>query len=89
MKQNLDIVRNKEDHSITITPPNPTSSLIWMHGLGDSSEGFFNYFLQDDSPVYNGTRITLLQAPSKAVTINGGNKCNSWYDIKSFGPGQK
>ena len=27
----------------------------------------------------------LLKAPTRAVTINGGEECNSWYDIKSMG----
>ena len=89
MKAKPQIIRNKTDHSILISPANPTNSLIWLHGLGDSSEGFFDYFLEDNSPVYEGTRVLLLQAPNRPVTINGGAPCNSWYDIKSFGPGSK
>jgi hypothetical protein len=36
------------------------------------------------SPVYDGARVRLLQAPLRPVTINHGAPCNSWYDIKTF-----
>ena len=85
MNKKPEIIRNKADHSILIAPENPKNSLIWLHGLGDSSEGFFDYFLEDNSPVYQGTRVLLLQAPDRPVTINGGMACNSWYDIKGLG----
>jgi predicted esterase len=55
--------------------------LIWLHGLGDTSEGFVDYFQMKDSPLFHGAKITLLQAPWRAVTINDGEECNSWYDI--------
>lgn len=29
--------------------------------------------------------MNLLNAPIRKVTINGGAKCNSWYDIRSLG----
>lgn len=37
------------------------------------------------SPVHIGARVRLLQAPKRPVTINGGNACNSWYDLKVLG----
>ena len=89
MNQKPEVVRNKTDHSILIAPKEPKNSLIWLHGLGDSSEGFFDFFLDENSPVYDGTRVLLLQAPFRPVTINGGLKANSWYDIKSLAPGGK
>ena len=89
MNQKPEVTRNKVDHSILISPKEPRNSLIWLHGLGDSSEGFFDFFLDENSPVYDGTRVLLLQAPLRPVTINQGHKSNSWYDIKTFGPGKK
>lgn len=46
MKAKPEVIRNKSDHSILISPKNPRNSLIWLHGLGDSAEGFFDYFLE-------------------------------------------
>jgi hypothetical protein len=45
MKKGVDIFRNKTDFSITLTPEKCYYTLIWLHGLGDSSEGFYDYFL--------------------------------------------
>lgn len=84
MKQIPNIFRNTIDHSITITAKNPSCSLIWLHGLGDSAEGFLSYFCHSHSPVYEGVRIKLLQAPLRKVTINNNSLANSWYDIKSL-----
>jgi predicted esterase len=47
-----EIVRNKIDKSIRIGYGKPKCTLIWMHGLGDSAEGFFSYFTHLVSPVY-------------------------------------
>ncbi len=57
-------------------------SIIWLHGLGDSSLGFADFFELPQSPLYQGAKVKLIQAPLRRVTINGGMKCNSWYDIK-------
>jgi len=78
------VIRHAVDKSITITPEQPAFSLIWLHGLGDSSEGFYEYFMHPKSPVYIGGRIRLLQAPLRPVTINSGYPFNSWYDIKAL-----
>ena len=75
-------VLNQVDKTIILNPDKPLFSLIWLHGLGDSSAGFFDFFQHTQSPLYKGGRIKLLHAPFRAVTINGGMKCPSWYDIK-------
>lgn len=80
----LKIIPNKLDKSILILPESPSFSLIWLHGLGDSSVGFLDYFQIKQSPAFRGCRVRLLHAPQRKVTINGGTPFNSWYDIKSF-----
>eukprot|EP00347_Sterkiella_histriomuscorum_P018729 403344400 len=61
-------------------------TMIWMHGLGDSANGFLDFFYSSNSIVPNqNTKVVLLNAPSQAVTCNGGMKMNSWYDIMSLG----
>jgi phospholipase/carboxylesterase len=37
MQDVASVTRNKKDKSITIMPEKPYFSLIWLHGLGDSS----------------------------------------------------
>lgn len=76
--------RSSIDGSITLVPNEPRYSLIWLHGLGDTSEGFLDWFKMPNSPLYSGARICLLQAPIRKVTVNGGAQCTSWYDIKTF-----
>ena len=37
MNKSAKVIRNKADNSILIAPEAPKNSLIWLHGLGDSS----------------------------------------------------
>ncbi len=56
-----------------------------MHGIGDSAEGFLDIFgNQRINPASPDTKIVLLTAPSRPVTINGGMTMPSWYDIKNL-----
>lgn len=57
------------------------STLIWMHGLGDSSDGFYSMF---KSMAPKHTKILLPNAPMRPITVNGGYVMRGWYDIKSF-----
>lgn len=61
-----------------------THTLIWMHGLGDSAEGYLDFFTDSSSPTPATTKVVLLTAPTRAVTINMGMKMPSWFDFKSF-----
>jgi predicted esterase len=63
-------VKDPSDQSIVIMPKKAYFSLIWLHGLGDTSEGFLDYFQMKASPLFKGGRIVLLQAPERAVTLN-------------------
>lgn len=72
------------DQSVTLSLPDYKYTIIWLHGLGDTPDGFSQYFQAKQSPVYKGAKIKLLQAPIRQVTANGGMKMPSWYDIKSF-----
>jgi predicted esterase len=56
-------------------------TIIWMHGLGDSSDGFKDVFEQF-GPEY--TRVVLPNAKERPVTINGGMRMQAWYDILSM-----
>lgn len=62
----------------------PEYSLIWMHGLGDSADGFFPIFASPETFTPDNWKVRLLTAPDAPVTINMGMRCNSWYDILSL-----
>lgn len=70
MKNAIKMISNKADKSIILTKEKPYFSLIWLHGLGDSSAGFLDFFQLDGSPLFQGARIKLLHAPFRPVTIN-------------------
>ncbi|MDH4564295.1 MULTISPECIES: alpha/beta fold hydrolase [unclassified Pseudomonas] len=59
--------------------------VIWLHGLGADRYDFLPVAeaLQE---VLGTTRFVLPQAPTRAVTINGGWAMPSWYDILAMRP---
>lgn len=70
---------------ITIEPNiSATSCVIWLHGLGDSGEGFSPIVPMLGLPKNHGIRFVFPHAPEQAVTINQGYVMRSWYDIKSM-----
>lgn len=84
MKNSFKAMANQIDKSVSLIPENPKFSLIWLHGLGDSPLGFTDFFTLPQSPLNIGARVKLLHAPINPVTLNGGMKMPSWYDIKSL-----
>ena len=70
---------------IIIEPKSPaTSCVIWLHGLGDSGDGFAPIVPVLNLPKNHGIRFIFPHAPEQAVTINQGYVMRSWYDIKSM-----
>ena len=83
---------NKSNGYIFLTPPPSvphTTSLIFLHGLGDSAQGFVDVFTQlKIAPL--SCKVILPTAPVQPVTVNMGMKMPSWYDFgfpKEAGPG--
>ncbi|MEW6990016.1 alpha/beta hydrolase [Colwelliaceae bacterium 6441] len=71
--------------NITIEPKTvATSCVIWLHGLGDSGEGFAPVVPMLGLPTDHSIRFVFPHAPEQAVTINQGYVMRSWYDIKSM-----
>ena len=71
---------------LILEPPlSADSCVIWLHGLGADRYDFqpVAEMLQQNLP---STRFVLPQAPSRAVTINGGWEMPSWYDILAMSP---
>lgn len=64
------------------TAPNPTSSIIWMHGLGADGNDFvpiINELQLPDTPI----RFVFPHAPIMPVTVNHGMRMRAWYDVLS------
>lgn len=59
--------------------------VIWLHGLGADQNDFFPV-AQILQKRLLSTRFVLPQAPTQAVTINGGYAMPSWYDILAMSP---
>ncbi len=63
------------------TGPDPTWTLLWLHGLGDSGDGFAPIVPELVRPGWPTLRFVFPHAPVRAVTINGGMRMRAWYDI--------
>jgi phospholipase/carboxylesterase len=61
------------------------SCVIWLHGLGADRYDFLPVAEALQQRLLQ-TRFVLPQAPTRAVTINGGWAMPSWYDIMAMSP---
>ncbi|MDO9402522.1 MAG: carboxylesterase [Polaromonas sp.] len=63
------------------TAPNPTASVVLMHGLGADGRDFLPIAKELDLSAVGPVRFVFPNAPSIPVTINGGYTMPAWYDI--------
>ena len=63
------------------TAPNPTHSVIWLHGLGADGNDFAPIVPELRLPASLAVRFVFPHATIQPVTINGGMAMRSWYDI--------
>jgi len=61
--------------------PNPTSAVIWLHGLGADGHDFAGLVPELDLSNCPPIRFVFPHAPSMPVTVNGGYVMPAWYDI--------
>jgi len=64
------------------TAPNPTASVIVLHGLGADGNDFVPIAEQLDLDAVGPVRWVFPSAPMQPVTINGGYVMRAWYDIR-------
>ena len=64
-----------------LTAPNPTASIIWLHGLGADGNDFVPLVPELDLQGCGPIRFIFPSAPVMPVTINGGYAMRAWYDI--------
>lgn len=69
------------DYSAVETGPNPTVSIIWMHGLGDHGSSFVPLVKEFDLSKCPPIRFLFPHAPERPVTANNGYEMSAWFDI--------
>jgi len=73
------------DHLILEPVNSADACVIWLHGLGADRYDFMPVAEALQETLLS-TRFILPQAPTRAVTINGGYEMPSWYDIIAMSP---
>lgn len=68
------------------TAANPTWTVLWLHGLGDSGHGFSPIVPDLVRAGWPALRFVFPHAPERAVTCNGGMQMRAWYDLVDLRP---
>ena len=63
------------------TAPIPTTSIIWMHGLGADGNDFAPIVPELELDGLAAIRFIFPHAPMQPVTINNGYVMRAWYDV--------
>lgn len=71
------------------TGPNPTLSVIWMHGLGADGSDFPPIVDELGLPEDAAIRFIFPHAPMMPVTCNNGYVMRAWFDILSMSGGKR
>lgn len=64
------------------TAPDPDATVIWMHGLGDTGDGWSESVSSLGLPAAMRVRFLFPHAPKIPVSINNGFVMPAWYDFK-------
>lgn len=67
------------------TGPQPSASVIVLHGLGADGSDFLPIAGELDLASVGDVRFVFPHAPTRPVTINGGYVMRAWYDILDGG----
>src|SRR5690606_29799455 len=63
------------------TGPEPTHSIIWLHGLGADGHDFEPIVPELQHPGLPALRFIFPHAPVRPVTLNQGMPMRAWYDL--------
>ena len=66
------------------TAPNPTATVIWLHGLGADGNDFVGIVPELGLPADLAVRFIFPHAPTMPITCNNGYEMRAWYDIVHF-----
>ncbi|MBU2987235.1 carboxylesterase [Saccharophagus degradans] len=74
----------KQTRTVVHGAGEPTHAVIWLHGLGASSDDFPPVIPYLGLSGSRTIRFVFPQAPERPITINGGMVMPGWYDIKGM-----
>ena len=82
MTENYPVIEPLE-YIQTETGPEPTHSIIWLHGLGADGNDFVNL---PEMLSFGKERVRFIfpHAPMRPITINGGMTMRGWYDLQEM-----
>lgn len=63
------------------TGPNPSHTIIWLHGLGADGNDFVPIIDALKITAKKPLRFVFPHAPERPVTLNGGYVMRAWYDL--------
>lgn len=66
------------------TGPNPTATILWLHGLGADGHDFESIVPELAPRSLGAVRFLLPHAPVRPVTLNNGMRMRAWYDIATL-----
>lgn len=72
---------NPLESVIVETGPDPSFSVVWMHGLGADGHDFEPLVPELVGPDSPSLRFVFPNAPVRPVTVNNGYHMRAWYDI--------
>ena len=80
-------VRHEKGGTIVVEPAagGATATVILMHGLGDTADGWESSATDFLGPALPHARFILPTAPTRPITVNGGMHMPGWYDIEALG----
>ncbi|OMJ86279.1 hypothetical protein SteCoe_12267 [Stentor coeruleus] len=76
----MEILRRGKD--IIMNPIIHKRTLVWLHGLGDSAQGFLPIF--KEHKIFEHCKIVLLTASSRPISLYKGAEMNAWYNFSSI-----
>ena len=85
-------VEKLKDNDIVISPKNPKNhknTMIWMHGVGGSADGYEKYFKDKKTPLGNTFKTRLVNSKVIPMTVSAGLPIASWYDVLDLNMNEK
>lgn len=68
--------------TIEVNPEvSPTTSIIWLHGLGADGSDFLPLIERLQFPEDHSVKFIFPNAPRRPITVNQGIQMKAWYDI--------
>ena len=75
------VVKESLETIVVETAPDPSFSIVWMHGLGADGHDFEPLVPELLEPGMPAIRFVFPHAPVRPVTINNGFAMRAWYDL--------